>query len=176
VSTGENTYRDVEKVKSYKKLTYKNVYDGIDAVFVFHEKEGIKYSFIVQPGADISKIKMKYPANRTLQIDNEGNLHIETSFGDIVDHAPFSFYQNNQNEKIVSQFVLNSNEVSFKLDNYNKNLPVVIDPWTVTPNAFPNSNKIFIIEVDQNSNVYVYGGDSPMRLRKYNSAGVLQWT
>lgn len=176
VAVGDKQYNDINKSKAYNKIVYKNLYDGIDAEYVIHEKEGFKYSFIVKPGADISKIKMQYEGDRKIFVDASGNLRITTDFGDITDHAPFSFYQSNKKEKITSAFTVSSNVVSFNLGNYNKSKGVVIDPWTVTPSAFSNSNKIFNIETDQNSNVYVYGGDSPMRLRKYNSAGVLQWT
>lgn len=175
VDNGNKTYSNLENVKAFNKLVYKNVFDGIDAEYVFHKIEGLKYSFIVKPGADISKIKMQYGNKENLTLDAEGNLHIETEFGDIIDHAPFSFYQES-NKKINSSFQLQSNTVSFLLNNYNTNKPIVIDPWTLTPSAFSNSNKIFEIETDKSNNVYVYGGDSPMRLRKYNAAGVLSWT
>jgi gliding motility-associated-like protein len=176
VKTGENSYADIEKVSGYKKLIYKNLYDGIDAEYVFHETEGLKYSFIVKPGADISKIKMQFDSDKKLSIDEAGNLHIKTEFGDIIDHAPQSFYQNQTKKIIGSAFAVNGNTVSFTLKKYDNTKAIVIDPWTVTPSAFSNSNKIFNIETDQNSNVYVYGGDSPMRLRKYSAAGALVWT
>ena len=47
-------------IYGYKKLTYKNLYPNIDVEYVFHPTDGIKYSFILHPGADVSQIKMTY--------------------------------------------------------------------------------------------------------------------
>lgn len=175
VDKGNKSYYNIENVKAYKKLVYQNVFPNIDAEYVFHEKEGLKYAFIVKPGGNIADIKMQYANTEKLSLDAQGNIRIATEFGDIIDHAPYTFYQDNAKE-IGSSFQLNNNVVSFNLKNFNTNKTIVIDPWTLTPSAFSNSNKIFEIETDKSNNVYVYGGDSPMRLRKYNGAGTLQWT
>src|SRR5262249_3999176 len=47
---------------TYKKLTYKNVYDKIDVEYTIPEdkERGIKYSVIVHPGADLSKFRIQY--------------------------------------------------------------------------------------------------------------------
>ncbi|MGL5888870.1 MAG: hypothetical protein ACRC3B_03245, partial [Bacteroidia bacterium] len=38
----------------FKKITYRNVYPGIDIEYIIPEKGGIKYNVIVHPGADPS--------------------------------------------------------------------------------------------------------------------------
>ena len=161
--------------RSFKKLTYKDIYPGIDLEFVFHPEKGIKYSFILSPGASPRLIRMVYSGDTALMLNSEGNLQIPTLFGDITDHAPVTFYGKNMSAVIPSRFKVNGNTVSFELGSYDNTQKVVIDPWTITP-AFSNSNKIWECDKDGSGNVYLYGGDTPMRLRKYNSAGVLQWT
>lgn len=162
-------------IKSYAKLTYLGVYPGIDIEYTIHPVDGFKYSVIVHPGADISLFRMHYTDAENLSIDPSGNLLIPTLFGNITDHAPVTFYQGNTAVSIASAFELNNNVITFRLGNYDHNKTVVVDPWTVNP-AFGNSNKIWECEHDALGNVYLYGGDSPMILRKYNAAGALQWT
>ncbi|MBI4929933.1 MAG: gliding motility-associated C-terminal domain-containing protein [Bacteroidetes bacterium] len=178
---GEN----INYIKGYKKLIYKNLYPNIDVEYIFPEgKEGIKYSLILHPGADASQIKMLYsnPSLRAersnLSLDKEGNIHIPTLFGDIIDHAPFTFYSDNKKE-ITSSFALVNDVVTFSLPLGKgqgwASSTIVIDPWTQTP-TLPNSNGVWECERDGAGNVYIIGGDSPMKLLKYNSAGAIQWT
>src|SRR6185295_5813139 len=50
----------VVNVPAYNRVTYKNIYPGIDMVFEDHHSEngnGPEYSFIVHPGADVHQIK-----------------------------------------------------------------------------------------------------------------------
>lgn len=163
------------EIRSYRKLTYVNLYPGIDVEYLIHPQGGIKYNIILHPGADLSKVRMQYTDASGITIDPAGNLLLPTLFGNIIDHAPVTYYSGDKNASISSAFVLNANIVTFRLGNYDHSKTVVIDPWTVTP-AFGNCNKIWECEHDAAGNVYLYGGDSPMRLRKYNSAGTLQWT
>ncbi len=168
------TTTHVEDVRGYRKLVYENLYPNIDVEFTIHEIEGIKYNVILHPGADASLIGMQYPLGYSPKLDDSGNLIIETDFGQVVDHAPATFYATS-GTAIGSRFKLNGNRVGFELDAYDPHQKVIIDPWVTTP-PFGNSQGIWDIDVDDVGNVYVYGGDTPMRLRKYDPAGALQWT
>lgn len=121
------------------KITYKNLYPGIDVEYIFHAVEGIKYSFIIHPGADASMIQMKYSGNKKLLLQNNGDLKITTVFGDITDHAPQTFYASDESA-IASSFTKNQNIISFALNNYDHSKEIIIDPWTINP-AMPNSQK-----------------------------------
>lgn len=162
-------------IEAFEKITYKNLYPGIDVEYTFHPKEGIKYAVIVHPGADPSLLKMKYDNSDALSLLN-GDLNIETKFGKITDHAPVTFYENNNSSIISSEFIKTGNTISFKLGSYDNTKTVVIDPWTVTPTFATNWDCVWECEKDGAGNVYIIGGVMPMQLLKYNSAGALQWT
>lgn len=170
-SNGEN----INYIKGYKKIVYKNLYPNIDVEYVFHPKGGIKYDLILHPGADPSVIKMIYSDAGKISLDQEGNIRIRTLFGDMIDHAPLSFYSKDKKSIVASSFVKNGSEVSFALGNYDKTKTLVIDPWTQTP-AVTAPTGVWEVEVDGAGNVYVIGGGTPMRLMKYSSAGAIQWT
>ncbi|MCE9540640.1 MAG: hypothetical protein K8R85_15685, partial [Bacteroidetes bacterium] len=152
----------------YSKLMYKNLYDGIDVEYIFHPVNGIKYNLIIHPGGDISKVQMQYTGTTNV-FEKEGDIHIKTISGDIIDHAPVTFYANNK-EKITSSFTINKNIVSFNLAPYLKDQEVIIDPWTVVP-AFTSSNA-YDNGVDNFGNIYIYGGtQSNFVVEKYGSTG-----
>jgi gliding motility-associated-like protein len=165
--------KNFEKVKAYKKLTYKNLYPNIDVEYVFHPESGIKYSLILHPGADLSVVKMKYDNGADLKAN--GELHIRTEFGDMVEHAPVSFYNGESSNFVASRFTKQGKSFSFSLGNYDASRTLVIDPWVQTP-TLNNTNGVWECEKDASGNVYIIGGDMPMKLQKYSSAGVLQWT
>lgn len=173
--TNENGVKvNTNYIKGYKKITYKNLYPNIDVEYTFHPEGGIKYALILHPGADASVVKMNYSKN--LSIEENQNLHISTKFGDIIDHAPLTFYGNNKNNIISSKFVKKGKTVSFELGDYDKTQTIIIDPWQLTPAFNTNWDCVWECEKDGAGNVYTIGGVSPMVLQKYNAAGILQWS
>ena len=180
-STGD--IKNVNNVLGYKTITYKNLYNNIDVEYSIHPEGGVKYNVILHPGADPSMIKLKYKTAHTSTLDEKieivlnevGQLVIKTSLGDIIENAPITFYAENENNKIQSSYSFENNILSFNLENYDSTKGIVIDPWIISPN-FTTSSAVWEVETDAVGNIYSIGGEDPMELKKYNPAGVLQWT
>jgi hypothetical protein len=192
-----------EKAYGYKKITYKNLYNGIDLVYNFtnNEKIGFEYSLQVAAGADISQIKMQYAGDvKKIKTNKQGNLVIESDIDGIQQSAPISFYtqtsqqqtnnkQQTTNKPIYKEtnqlktiYNINNQQVNFILnENYDNTKPIIIDPFVSSTSNLtgPNAGKAKDIDFDYAGNVYVTGGGEVIsinRLAKYNAAGVLQWT
>jgi gliding motility-associated-like protein len=173
---------NIANVAGYKRIIYKNIYNNIDIEYTLHPDGGIKYNVILHPGADPSQIKMQYKTKHTniknekisLQLNQLGQLEIATSVTKIIEHKPFTYYENSKVE-IQSKYKFANNMLTFELENFDNSKKVIIDPWVVTPN-FNAGDFTREVETDAAGNVYVIGGEIPMELRKYNSAGVFQWT
>jgi gliding motility-associated-like protein len=167
----------IDNIPAFTKLTYKNIYPFIDLVFVFKAEGGIKYSFIVHPGGDPANIKMNYSGMNKISKNSNGEIVIVTRFGNIVDHAPVSFYGSNSSELVSSAFHVEKNSVSFTIADFDRARTLVIDPWQSTSGlGFGNCQRVWECEHDNSSNSYFWGGDTPVRLKKFNNAGTLQWT
>ncbi|MEO8086725.1 MAG: T9SS type A sorting domain-containing protein [Bacteroidota bacterium] len=160
--------------RAFRKIVYLNLYPNIDVEYVFHPGSGIEYSFILHPGSDVANIQMAYSDVSGMGIDKENDIHFPTQFGDIIDHAPVTFYSGS-NIAIASHFVRHGKTISFALADYDLAKEIIIDPWTVFP-SMGSSNKIFNVEADSSGNAYIYGGDSPYKLQKYDPTGNLLWT
>jgi hypothetical protein len=193
-----NTYGMLkEKAFGYKKITYKNVYPSIDIVYNFttNTKAGFEYSLVVQPGADLSAIKMKYGGDvKNIKTDNKGNLIISSDIDGISVTVPVSYYgerllnktftearPNGSSGQIKSVYKITDNVISFSFpDGYDKTKAFIIDPFvTATGNLTgANANKAKDVDFDYEGNIYVTGGGNGnvYKLAKYNAAGVLQWT
>jgi len=173
---------NINHIPGYKKIVYKELYPNIDVEYVFHPKEGIKYALILHPGADPSQIRIQYKTPHAnikdgdiaIQLNQLGQIEINTALGNIIEHKPMSFYSSSKTG-INSSYVFENKVLTFELDNYDKTQEVIIDPWIVSP-TFNSSTAVWEVETDGAGNVYVIGGETPMDLKKYNSAGILQWT
>jgi gliding motility-associated-like protein len=177
---GEKGYENI-KARGYRKIIYKNLYDGIDVEYTIPEKGGIKYRIIVHPAADVKRLKMKYTGDvKKLKLDSNGNILISTAAGDITDHTPVCYYENSAATIVPSAFQLNDNVVSFSFNQFqtdnSKTSYFIIDPWTTTPVSLETDSSAFDITYDDYGNVYVSGGTLPFKLSKYTSSGVCKWT
>ena len=165
----------IDNIKGFKKLVYHNVYPGIDVEYTFHKDKGVKYAIIVHQGYSASNFKMVYNGQQGLSIDANGDIHIATALGDIIDHAPVS---SQNGGKVESSFrKINDNEIAFQLGNIDPSSDLIIDPWTVTPvtNGFLPQD----VGMDGANNVYIMGGGTfgaDIYVQKYTSGGALVWT
>ena len=157
---------------AYKKITYKNLYDNIDVSFYFPDsKEGIEYDIILHPGADISKIQMKYHGARHLILDTEGNINFDAGAGTFIDHAPIGFVGTSP---ITIRFKLSDKTVSFIAPiEYDRTKELLIDPWIKDP-AF-NNNEVYDVSYDKYGNVYGYGSSDPFQYVKIDNTGAIKW-
>lgn len=183
VQQGYFTYGLIkERAKAYKKLTYKNIYPGVDVVYSFlqAEKPGYEFNIVVKPGADLSIVKMKYSGNvKNLSKDKSGNAVAATGFGGFSQSAPVSFYENGG--KIETVYTFNKNIISFDAPpGYDKTRTLIIDPFVSATGTLTGINNGIAkdIDFDYQGNVYVSGGgnSSIQMLAKFSSTGVLQWT
>ncbi len=162
---------------AFKKLLYKNLYPGIDIEYYFPEnKPGLEYSIIVNPGADLSLVKLLCPDADSKNIDENGNMILHSKIGEFINYAPCkTFYRENQAE-IKSSYEIKNKEISFKVPQYNHAETLIIDPWIVNP-AFAGKDAAYDLAYDDNGNVYIMGGWSlnGYFLAKINSTGIIQW-
>ncbi len=126
---------------------------------------GVKYEFIVHPGADPNNIRLAYTGIEGLSIDDAGNLLIHTALGDVKDEKPYVYQEIDGNRVPVDcKFIICNMEsgkyvYGFEVASYNKEYPLVIDPGLEYSTFLGGSNddKPFDIAIDTSGNAYVYG-------------------
>jgi len=108
----------ITQVRSYGKVTYKEIYPNIDWVlYAYPGEKGtfIKYDFIVHPGGEPKDIQMIYEGVEDIVLTKNGEISISNTLGRLVENTP---YVHQKNEEIESNFVLDGHEVSFKIGSY----------------------------------------------------------
>lgn len=160
---------------AYKKIIYKNLYPGIDMeVFFPGDKQGFKYNLIVNSGASVSAIKIKYPFEKKIGLTSVGDLTIKSVFGNFTDHAPVANLLST-NQPVKCSFSLKDETVQFNVENYNSSNGLVIDPWLVPP-TFTGGGDAYDVDWDKAGNCYAYGGAPPYQLIKFDPTGAILWS
>lgn len=159
----------------YKTIICRDIYPGIDLEYRFHPKGGLKYSFIVHPGADASRIKGKWKGVEDLRLHTNGNLLIETENGNFRDVSPETYYEGDPGAKIASAFQVDGKTFWFNIAKADPSKTIIIDPWISNP-AFAGANTGYDIAQDAAGDIYVYGGSNPYELKKFTSLGAPIWT
>jgi hypothetical protein len=147
-------------VPNYSSITYKDIYPGIDLIY-HGNGQAMKYDFIVNPGANISHIKIRYEGANNLEITSSGELQADTRFGLIYENIPLIYQESgSQKTEISGRYVVVEPGVfSFQVDNYNSNLSLVIDPELIYSTYLGGSagENGHGIAVDGFCNAYVTG-------------------
>lgn len=137
-----------------RKITYKNVYTGID--WVIYIKDGhLEHEFIIGPDGNAADIKLKYSGHTSLKINSDGSISATTPMGEIKEHAPLCYSANGNN--IHSSYNLKGDILSYNIDT-KKN--VIIDPtiiWATYYGPDSNNTSIYGMVTDNSGNIYADG-------------------
>lgn len=144
-------------VKKYKDVTIKNIYPGIDWVLRSTE-HGMKYDFIVNPGASVSQIQIQYDhiKDRDIKLLADGSVRIKVGMGTISEAAPVSYQEGHE---LKTKFVLNGRTISFSLPDHNSSKELDIDPQMYWNTYFGSGGTTgaFGVVVSKSGEVYIGG-------------------
>jgi PKD repeat protein len=149
----------------YARVRYTNVYPGIDLVF-YGQGQKLEYDFIVAPGADPDAIALCFGQTR-LKIDQNGDLALDARGGELRLQKPLIYQDIDGIRKPVpGGYVLHpmknekqTHRVGFKVADYDRTRPLVIDPVLVYSTYLGGSNydSGYGIAVDATGSCYVTG-------------------
>ena len=112
-------------VPNFKTIVYENLYDGIDLVYRA-VPDGLKYDFMVHPGADASDIRIRYEGVG-VRTDSQ-NIFIDTTAGLVVDGGLKAFQPDKgSDEPVDARIIVEGDTVSFDV-GYDSSRELVVDP------------------------------------------------
>ena len=176
------------KASGYRRVTYKNLYPGIDVVYSFNQnKTGFEYSILSQPGSDLGLVKMRYGGDiKSIKKDKQGHLVVSSDINGIIESIPVGYYGDwspaNHAGEVETKFLLNGKDIHFSFpQNYDRSRKIVIDPFISSTSLLTgfNAGKAKDVDFDYAGNIYVTGGGdgvSAYKLAKYDATGNLLWT
>lgn len=119
-------------VNAYQKLRYKNLLEGVD-LEIQTEGGTLKYVYEVSAGADVRMLQVNFEGIDRLSVNDNGDLVMTTSLGDILDLKPFAFQiLNGKKSEVVCRYEVNGTTVSYVFpQGYDRKQMLYIDPTLV---------------------------------------------
>jgi len=116
-------------VQTSKAVLYKNLYENIDLKVYGVEKE-IEYDWFVRPGGEVEDIRFEYTGAKGTRINADGNLLVETEFGELMHRKPESYQviEGEKSEVEVTFIEIDENIFGFDAGSYREDHDLVIDP------------------------------------------------
>jgi len=166
---GSDSASWVRAVPHFGRITYEDVYPGID--WVFRGDGGlVAYDFVVGAGADPREVRWKLDGAEGLRLDEQGNLIADVGGDQLVHRAP-TIYQEIAGRRTVVDggFIVEGAEgvgaeIGFWLGDYDRALPLIIDPAIGFSTYLGGmaSEDLPRIALDEDDNVYLVGSTASL--------------
>jgi hypothetical protein len=152
---GDDPARWKVNAPSYEAVVYENLYDGIDLVYR-PTGNGVKYEFLLSPGADPRSISLRYEGIESLEVRADG-IAVATTQGEILDSAPYSFQEGGA--EVHCSFSLRSpRSYGFDCAGWDGTSLLTIDPLIYSTYLGGSGwDRGYSVKVDNNGNAYVTG-------------------
>jgi len=173
---GNDQSKWASDVRSFSSVAYQNIYKGIDGHFYYSANGEFKYDLIVSPGAQTEDIRIEYEGVTPKLLTN-GDLLIPTVTGEVREARPYAYQEIEGVKKEVScAFVYEKQQLRFALGEYDRALPLVIDPILVfsTYSGSFSQNFGYTATFDRLGFLYsgstTFGPDYPITIGAYDES------
>lgn len=118
-------------VSQFGRVRYQGVYPGIDVVYYGNQSQ-LEYDFILHPGADPGRIRVKFDSAGHLTLTPSGDLVLEEGGARLVQKRPYVYQQDPRSpvrRQVEGRYrLLGRNTVAVEVASYDRSLPLTIDP------------------------------------------------
>jgi uncharacterized protein (TIGR03437 family) len=144
-------------IPTYARVRYYGIYRGIDAVYYGSEGR-LEYDFVLAPGADPARIRLRYDGASDLRLDASGDLIADG----MRQHRPVAYQEiGGVRREIPSRYVLSGRTVRFAVGAYDRTQPLTIDPALTWASYFAIQGAGGTlgegVAVDASGNIYMCG-------------------
>jgi hypothetical protein len=142
-------------------VLYRELYPNIDLKVYGVEKE-VEYDWMVKLGGEVDDIRFVYQNADGTRTDREGNLIVQTRFGELTHKKP-SCYQIIDGEKVSLQAnfrKFDQDTYGFAVESYDRQYPLIIDPVVLVYSTYlggTGGDGGMNIAVDATGSAYVAG-------------------
>jgi photosystem II stability/assembly factor-like uncharacterized protein len=183
---GNDPKRSIRDIHNFAKVQYANLYRGVDLLF-YGTSQNLEYDLKVAPEADFKAIELSFDGASRLRLNDQGDLILESPAGEVRHKKPFAYQEINGQRKPIacrykllqassqatktqkkrhSQSTTHNLTVAFEVGDYDKSLPLVIDPVVDFSTYLGGGNNLSFdpmdVALDAEENIYIVGQTSPL--------------
>lgn len=145
----------------FAKVQASGVYPGVDLIYYADQSARLEYDFVLQPNAQADRIAFRIEGADRVSLNAKGELVLKVGSDEIRQHTPVIYQTvNGQRRTIAGGYrLIDHNTVGFRIGDYDRTLPLVIDP-VLNFSAFIGGSRSdygWAVAVDAANNIYVAG-------------------
>ena len=167
-------------VGHYRRVRYSRAWGGIDLLF-YGKDQSLEYDFIVYPGSDPARIRLRYEHARSMRLDGHGDLILQTEQGEVRQHRPMIYQVSKGVRHNLSggYRIIDGQEVRLYVQSYDHSLNLVIDPILTYSTYIGGTGiaKLNAMSLDTAGNIYLTGSvsspDFPLAGNTQASSGAI---
>ncbi|MEP7340113.1 MAG: SBBP repeat-containing protein [Acidobacteriota bacterium] len=154
---GADARRWRRNVPHFARVEYSDVYPGI-GLAMYGNHRSLEYDWMLAPGANPNAIKLEFTGARSLRVENNGDLVISASNGEVRQLKPVAYQRiGGRNREVAVHYSINSdNQIGFVVGEYDTSHALVIDP-VLSYSAVVGATYFADVAADAAGNVYLFG-------------------
>lgn len=148
-------------IPASRAVLYEDLYENVD-LKLYGQGSQLEYDWVVKPGGDPARIKLAYEGAKNVEINDQGDLLVDTGFCTFVHKKPHAYQTIQGKETTVEAFYrkIDPNTFSFSLGSYDASSTLTIDPLVFVYATFLGGSELDEardIAVDAQNRPYIVG-------------------
>jgi hypothetical protein len=127
--TGNNPSQWHSGISTFERVRVEEIYPGINLVYYGNQKR-LEYDFTIAPGANPDAITIRFDGADKISVNSQGELVLKIGGDEIRQPAPAIYQMVGGGRKEINgdYKILDAHTVAFAVGQYDRDLPLVIDP------------------------------------------------
>lgn len=147
----------IEQVPRFASVHYRGVYPGIDLVYHSDAQERLEFDFVLAAGADPARIGWTAKGVDQPRLREDGALELGLGGRSLLTHRPVAYQVSMGVRRAVDvEYQLDGARIGFVLGNYDRALPLVIDPVISYSTYLGGSSIDGVLDIARGSDGSVY--------------------
>src|SRR5262249_9492977 len=146
--------------RTFAKVRFREVYRGVDLVY-YGRGQKLEYDFVVAPGADTDRIRLRFDGADRVTLDDDGGLRLWMGAGHIRMDPPQLYQEAALGRRTIpGRYVLDgSHDVRFEIGAYDRSDRLIIDPVVSYSTYFGGRGRdaSLAVAVDPQGFIYLTG-------------------
>ena len=145
---GSDPTQWVTGASTHGRIRYAGVFEGVDIVYYGNQRK-LQYDFIVAPGARPGDIALQVEGASAIAVDADGRLRMVLGDRVVEQDRPYAYQVvGGERREVPSRFVVDGTRVGFALGDYDRTLPLVIDPVIAYASWYGGSAEEAFVDLD----------------------------